>query len=132
MTKRVRKRAVRSGLVPGLVLAVSGTFALVHRTGANQGSAQAAPFAALLQRATAEPGLDAKSDAPLAKHSKTAALSWATVRRDGARFIGDLESGARAELTIDPRVATLTERVLKEYPAPYSAAVVMSVEDGRI
>ena len=43
-----------------------------------------------------------------------------------------LDEGSRAELTLDPRLQKLTEKVLAAHRRPYAAAVLMSVEDGRV
>jgi penicillin-binding protein A len=55
-----------------------------------------------------------------------------TVRRDGARYLADLDSGAIAELTLDPRLQAATEGVLRKLHNRYGASVVLSIPDGRV
>src|SRR6478672_9711244 len=43
-----------------------------------------------------------------------------------------MSDGSRAELTLEPGLQGRVERLLKSHGAPYSAAVVLSVEDGRV
>ena len=50
----------------------------------------------------------------------------------GGRFQVALDGGGRAELTLDPRIQKMSERVLKSHHTPYAAAVVLSVDDGRV
>ena len=59
-------------------------------------------------------------------------LSWSRVREDGSGYVEVLHDGGRAELTLDPAMQHRAERLLGEYPAPYAAAVVISVDDGRV
>ena len=55
-----------------------------------------------------------------------------TLRRRGPGFVAELEGGAHAELTLDPRLQNAAEDVLRRYQIPYGAAVVISVPDGRV
>jgi len=55
-----------------------------------------------------------------------------TLARSGRGFIATLQGGARAELTLDPRLQDAAEDVFRTFQIPYGAAVVMSVPDGRI
>jgi penicillin-binding protein A len=59
-------------------------------------------------------------------------VSWARVRREGDGFVEHLPGGKRAELTIDPTLQARAERLLREHDAPLAAAVLLSVEDGRV
>ena len=51
---------------------------------------------------------------------------------DGARLVQPLPEGAHAELTLDPALQPLAEKLLDEADAARGAAVVLSVADGRI
>src|SRR5262249_23332055 len=59
-------------------------------------------------------------------------LDWARVTRDGAGYVQVFADGGRAELSLDPRLQELTERTLAAHPTPYAAAVLLSVDDGRV
>ena len=59
-------------------------------------------------------------------------FDWSRVRREGGGFVEVMPDGARAELTIDPALQARVERLLGAHPTPYAAAVVMSVDDGRV
>lgn len=48
------------------------------------------------------------------------------------RYVVPLEAGTRAELTLEPKVQKLAERVLKQHGTPWGAAVVLSIADGRV
>ncbi|MSP61380.1 MAG: penicillin-binding protein [Myxococcales bacterium] len=54
------------------------------------------------------------------------------IRRTSDGLVADLGEGARAELTLDPRLQRLADRVLAAHHAPYAAAVMLSVDDGRV
>ncbi len=54
------------------------------------------------------------------------------VHRKGRGYVADLDGGARAELTLEPRLQAAAEQLLARHHAPYGAAVVVSVEDGRV
>ena len=47
-------------------------------------------------------------------------------------FTADLEGGAHAELTLDPRLQRAAEEAFATFRIPYAAAVVISVPDGRV
>jgi cell division protein FtsI/penicillin-binding protein 2 len=51
---------------------------------------------------------------------------------DGQRYRVSLEQGTQAELTLDPRLQRLADRVLASHRLPYAAAVLMSVSDGNV
>ena len=55
-----------------------------------------------------------------------------TIRLDGQHYVAELANGGHADLTLDPRLQTSTESVLRTFQIPYGAAVVLSVEDGRV
>jgi cell division protein FtsI/penicillin-binding protein 2 len=55
-----------------------------------------------------------------------------TIRLAGPRYVAELANGGRADLTLDPRLQTSTEDVLRTFRIPYGAAVVLSVSDGRV
>jgi cell division protein FtsI/penicillin-binding protein 2 len=59
-------------------------------------------------------------------------LAWTKVRADGEGFVQVLRDGGRVELTLDPRLQRMSERVLSSHPAPYASAVLLSVDDGRV
>jgi penicillin-binding protein A len=59
-------------------------------------------------------------------------LRWSKVRRDGDGYIQMLKNGGRVELTLDPAMQAETERALAESSASYAAAVMISVDDGRL
>src|SRR5205814_7139010 len=65
---------------------------------------------------------------------KTAApaLRAETIRLAGRRYVAALSDGGRAELTLDPRLQQSTETLLRAFQIPFSAAVVVSVPDGRV
>jgi cell division protein FtsI/penicillin-binding protein 2 len=54
------------------------------------------------------------------------------VHRSGAGYVADLDGGARADLTLDPRMQRLAEKLLATHDGPYGTAVLVSVEDGRV
>ena len=55
-----------------------------------------------------------------------------TIARAGNTFTARLEGGATAELTLDARLQDAAEDVFQSFQIPYAAAVVVSVQDGRI
>jgi penicillin-binding protein A len=50
----------------------------------------------------------------------------------GHRYVADLTDGGHAELTLDPRLQTSTDDVLRTFQIPYAGAVVISIPDGRV
>lgn len=70
--------------------------------------------------------------ADLARAKLQRELDWSRVRRDGAGYVQVFTDGGRAELSLDPRLQALTEKTLAEHPTPYAAAVLLSVDDGRV
>jgi penicillin-binding protein A len=57
---------------------------------------------------------------------------WSHVRKDGGGYVDVRSDGSRAELTIDPALQARVDKLLRAHPTPYAAAVVLSVEDGRV
>jgi penicillin-binding protein A len=55
-----------------------------------------------------------------------------TIRRDGDRYVAELESGVSAELTLDARLQAATEDLLQKLHTPYGASVVLSIPDGKV
>jgi cell division protein FtsI/penicillin-binding protein 2 len=55
-----------------------------------------------------------------------------TLTRTSRGFVAELEGGAHAELTLDPRLQDAAEDVFRAFRIPYAAAVVISIPDGRI
>jgi penicillin-binding protein A len=55
-----------------------------------------------------------------------------TIRLAGRHYVADLTEGGHAELTLDPRLQTSTDEVLRAFQIPYGAAVVVSIPDGRV
>jgi cell division protein FtsI/penicillin-binding protein 2 len=55
-----------------------------------------------------------------------------SIRFTGHRFVADLTDGGHAELTLDPRLQTSTDDVLRTFQIPYAGAVVVSIPDGRV
>ena len=55
-----------------------------------------------------------------------------TARLQGDRYLAERESGAIAELTLDPRLQAATERQLRRAQIKYGASVVLSIPDGRV
>ena len=55
-----------------------------------------------------------------------------TIRLAGRHYVADLTGGGRAELTLDPRLQTSTDDVLRAFQIPYGGAVVVSIPDGRV
>ncbi len=79
------------------------------------------PLALVLPRAT-----------DLARARVQRELDWGRVRLDGAGYVQVFEDGAHAELSLDPRLQLLAEKTLAQHPTPYGAAVLISVDDGRV
>ena len=55
-----------------------------------------------------------------------------TIRLVGRHYVADLTDGGHAELTLDPRLQTSTDEVLRAFQIPYGGAVVVSIPDGRV
>jgi peptidoglycan glycosyltransferase len=65
-------------------------------------------------------------------HEPARAIRWSRVRHDGDGYVEVLPDGGRVELTLDPATQARAERLLREHNTRYAAAVVISVEDGRV
>src|SRR5260221_13968790 len=59
-------------------------------------------------------------------------VSLARMRLAGGGYVAELPDGGRAELTLKPRLQRLADRLLVEHGAPYGAAVLVSIDDGRV
>jgi cell division protein FtsI/penicillin-binding protein 2 len=59
-------------------------------------------------------------------------LDWSRIREDEDGYVQLLPGGRRVELTLDPGLQHRAERLLGETATPYAAAVVLSVDDGRV
>jgi peptidoglycan glycosyltransferase len=86
---------------------------------------------------TISDGLSSRSVPPARSVATSAAsaplrVRLETISRRGRGFVADLEGGAHAELTLDPRLQDAAEEVLRDFQVPYGAAVVISVPDGRV
>ena len=55
-----------------------------------------------------------------------------SIRLVGRHYVADLTDGGHAELTLDPRLQTSTDDVLRAFQIPYAGAVVISIPDGRV
>lgn len=88
-------------------------------------------FAYLASLASSRAAGAQESPAPAISSSRRAIL-WPTVERRGDRYLADLESGGRAQLTLSPRLQEAADDVLRVFQVPYGAAVVVSVADGRV
>jgi penicillin-binding protein A len=55
-----------------------------------------------------------------------------TIRLVGRHYVADLTEGGHAELTLDPRLQSSTDEVLRAFQIPYGGAVVVSIPDGRV
>ena len=58
--------------------------------------------------------------------------NWSHVRKEAGGYVDVRPDGSRAELTLDPTLQARVDRLLRAHPTPYAAAVVLSVEDGRV
>ena len=59
-------------------------------------------------------------------------ITWSRVQQEESGYVERMSDGGRAELTIDPALQERVQRLLTSHHAPYAAAVVMSVDDGRV
>ena len=107
-------RFLRSAITLIVILAESATGAAAEPTkggaGASSGTPQAASAAATSSRR----------------------VRMNTIVRSGRGFIAELEGGAHAELTLDPRLQDAAEETFRDFQIPYGAAVVVSIPDGRV
>jgi peptidoglycan glycosyltransferase len=63
---------------------------------------------------------------------QSVAVKPETIRLVGRHYVADLAEGGHAELTLDPRLQTSTDEVLRAFQIPYGGAVVVSIPDGRV
>jgi peptidoglycan glycosyltransferase len=102
------------------VAVLGGAFVIDGRTRAGTAAAHAAET----------------SDAPKATAPKPAAqpdpIRLETARLQGDRYVAERESGARVELTLDPRLQAATEHSLRRSQIRIGASVVLSIPDGRV
>src|SRR5450432_1116474 len=63
---------------------------------------------------------------------QSASVKPETIRLAGRHYVADLTDGGHAELTLDPRLQTSTDEVLRAFQIPYGGAVVVSIPDGRV
>jgi cell division protein FtsI/penicillin-binding protein 2 len=98
------------------------TLLLIAALAQQQNAAEAAPPLAMVLPRPAD----------LARARLQRELDWSRVRRDGAGYVQVFSDGAHAELSLDPRLQALADKTLADHPTPYGAAVLLSVEDGRV
>src|ERR1700761_4617120 len=55
-----------------------------------------------------------------------------SIRLAGHRYVADLADGGHADLTLDPRLQSSVDDVLRTFQIPYAGAVVVSIRDGRV
>lgn len=75
------------------------------------------------------PASQAAAPAPAASARR---VRLETMVRHGSGYVAQMDNGARAELTLDPRLQEAADDVLNTFQIPYGAAVVVSVPDGRV
>ncbi|HEY7954767.1 MAG TPA: penicillin-binding transpeptidase domain-containing protein [Polyangia bacterium] len=126
-------RELKNGrrLASALCLATFGLFAIVHLARGGR-LAEAAPAA--LINSVVHPG-DASLSSALPRPPEPrwkSQLSWNRVREDRGGYLAVLHDGSRVELTLDPVMQHAVERALDGSPSPLAAAVVISVDDGRV
>jgi penicillin-binding protein A len=117
----LRQSKVRRHVATSLCLLTLGT--LVATRALHDGRAEAAPPALI---ASAAPRFE-----PPFENSNHRS-NWSRVRKDAGGYVDVRPDGSRAELTLDPALQSRVEKLLRAHPTPYAAAVVLSVEDGRV
>jgi cell division protein FtsI/penicillin-binding protein 2 len=128
----LRQLKVRRNLTTVLCLLTLGLLTLTRAF--RDRNAEASPPALIASAAARPQGRTGKLE-PLFENSNTRSnrkVSWARVREEDNGFVELRNDGSRAELTIDPALQARIERLLKSHGAPYAAAVVLSVDDGRV
>ena len=55
-----------------------------------------------------------------------------TIRLVNGHYVADLAGGGHADLTLDPRLQSSTDDLLRTFQIPYAGAVVVSIPDGRV
>src|SRR3954465_523523 len=68
----------------------------------------------------------------LPARGQTPSLKPDSIRLAGHHYVADLTDGGHADLTLDPRLQTSTDDVLRTFQIPYAGAVVISIPDGRV
>ncbi len=68
----------------------------------------------------------------LPARAQSPSLKPDSIRLVGHHYVADLTDGGHAELTLDPRLQTSTDDVLRTFQIPYAGAVVISIPDGRV
>jgi peptidoglycan glycosyltransferase len=68
----------------------------------------------------------------LPARGQTPSLKPDSIRLAGRHYVADLTDGGHADLTLDPRLQTSTDDVLRTFQIPYAGAVVISIPDGRV
>ncbi len=119
MLRQLKKSRHLATLLCMLTLVAAAGWSTLH----GRASAQAAPAAIVSTTYASLP----RPPEPWKRE-----LSWAKVRSGESGFFQVLHDGGQVELTLDPRLQKLSDRVLEEHPTRYSAAVLLSVEDGRV
>src|SRR5690349_17537954 len=70
--------------------------------------------------------------APALARAQVPGVRIETTHIAGKTYLASMEDGGRAELTLDPRLQSSTEEVLRNFQIPYGAAVAISIPDGRV
>src|SRR5436305_9727288 len=104
------------------VLCLLTVFALGATRALHDRRAEAAPPALIASAARFEPAFE----------NSQHRWDWSRVRKDGGGYVDVRADGSRAELALDPALQSRVEKLLRAHPTPYAAAVVLSVEDGRV
>ncbi|MES1204934.1 MAG: penicillin-binding transpeptidase domain-containing protein [Pseudomonadota bacterium] len=118
-----------------LVVLINAVAAAIATLGANS-SVMADPAAAPIppESVASQPAAPLSkrvpSAAPVSPSSRLVRLD--TLARGERGFVAQLQGGAQAELTLDPRLQDAADDVFRAFQVPYGAAVVISVPDGRV
>jgi peptidoglycan glycosyltransferase len=73
-----------------------------------------------------------QASGPVAALPSARRVRLETMVRHGSGYVAQMDNGARAELTLEPRLQEAAEEVLNVFQIPYGAAVVVSIPDGRV
>lgn len=114
LREQTTRRRLTVGLC-GLTLALLFAASMQH-----EASVEAAPGMAIAPR----------RPEPAERSKVVITLDHVHRRREG--YVADLAGDAHAELTLDPRLQALAEKIITNHHAPYGAAVLLSVDDGRV
>ncbi|HEY4188520.1 MAG TPA: penicillin-binding transpeptidase domain-containing protein [Polyangia bacterium] len=85
------------------------------------------PVQAETPNSAAAKGAGATLGRPSSRH-----VRMDTIVRNGNTFTAQMEGGAQAELTLDPRLQDAAEEAFRTFQLPYAGAVVISIPDGRV